>query len=317
MVSVFVANPYTAKAQIIFVADNINNVVLAQDQRGYLRNVNTDIGAFEYGGFPPCTPLSSTFTVSACNSYTWVANGNTVYTASNNTDSIVLVNTVGCDSVVKLNLTILPNYTITATAGSNGSISDVGATIACGNKTYTITPNSGFAIDSVFVDGAFVGTAATYTFTNVVATHTIGAVFATFSGPAVALDFNGTNNFLSIPHNANLNLNKLTIETWIKATNTNDVQFICSKEVTAMEIHLAPGGGIRFIPTAGVFLDAPAGTIPNNTWFHLACTYDPANRLSKMYINAQEVNLTIANFPTNTPIAFNTAPFTIGARTTI
>jgi hypothetical protein len=53
-----------------------------------------------------CTPIASIFTVNACGSYTWVANNNKVYTASNYIDSIVFVNALGCDSIVRLNLTI-------------------------------------------------------------------------------------------------------------------------------------------------------------------------------------------------------------------
>ena len=53
-----------------------------------------------------CTSTTGTFTISACNSYTWAAKGNKVYTASNNTDTIHLTNAGGCDSLVTLNLTI-------------------------------------------------------------------------------------------------------------------------------------------------------------------------------------------------------------------
>ncbi|MFY7965319.1 MAG: cadherin-like beta sandwich domain-containing protein, partial [Chitinophagaceae bacterium] len=55
---------------------------------------------------PSCIPTSSTFTILACGSYTWVANGSKVYTASNNIDTIKLVNAGGCDSIIRLNLTI-------------------------------------------------------------------------------------------------------------------------------------------------------------------------------------------------------------------
>ena len=65
------------------------------------------------GGCVSCTPTTGTFTVSACNSYTWVAKGNKVYTASNNTDTIHLTNAGGCDSLVTLNLTIKPTSTST------------------------------------------------------------------------------------------------------------------------------------------------------------------------------------------------------------
>ena len=56
----------------------------------------------------PCTTTTSTFTTSACGSYTWAAKGNKVYTASNKTDTIHLTNAGGCDSIVTLDLTINP-----------------------------------------------------------------------------------------------------------------------------------------------------------------------------------------------------------------
>lgn len=50
---------------------------------------------------------AGTDVISACDSYIWI-DGNT-YTASNTTATHVLTNAVGCDSVVTLDLTILPN----------------------------------------------------------------------------------------------------------------------------------------------------------------------------------------------------------------
>ena len=71
------------------------------------------------------------------------------------------------------------SFTITATAGENGSISPSGdTTVAQGaNQTYTITANSGYHIKDVKVNGSSVGTAATYTFTNVTANATITVEF--------------------------------------------------------------------------------------------------------------------------------------------
>ena len=73
----------------------------------------------------------------------------------------------------------IPNYTITATAGANGSISPSGdTTVAQGaNQTYTITANSGYHIKDVKVNGSSVGTGATYTFENVTANATITVEF--------------------------------------------------------------------------------------------------------------------------------------------
>jgi hypothetical protein len=71
-------------------------------------------------------------------------------------------------------------YTITSTAGSNGSINPSGTTTVNygGSQMYTITPNSCYHVDSVLVDGTNQGAITTYTFTNVTANHTIRSVYA-------------------------------------------------------------------------------------------------------------------------------------------
>ncbi len=71
-------------------------------------------------------------------------------------------------------------YTITASAGTGGSISPLGTTTVNigASQTYTITPTAGYHIMDVLVDGVSVGAVATYTFTNVTASHTIAAIFA-------------------------------------------------------------------------------------------------------------------------------------------
>ena len=71
-------------------------------------------------------------------------------------------------------------YEITAMAGGGGTISDMGTTtlVYNGSKTYTITPNPGFHVNNVYVDGYPVGAVSTYSFNNVTANHTIYAEFA-------------------------------------------------------------------------------------------------------------------------------------------
>ena len=69
---------------------------------------------------------------------------------------------------------------ITATAGDNGRITPTGdvAVPKGESKTFTITPDSGYHIKDVLVDGKSVGAVSTYTFENVVDNHTIHATFA-------------------------------------------------------------------------------------------------------------------------------------------
>src|SRR5207245_7805052 len=79
----------------------------------------------------------------------------------------------------------IDTYTITATAGANGSITPSGAvTLNPGaNQTFTIAAAAGYHIADVLVDGVSAGAVASYTFTNVPASHTIAASFAV--NPAV------------------------------------------------------------------------------------------------------------------------------------
>jgi endoglucanase len=45
------------------------------------------------------------------------------------------------------------------------------------SKTFTITPNSGYQISKVTVNGSSVGAIGSYTFSNVTANRTIAATF--------------------------------------------------------------------------------------------------------------------------------------------
>ncbi len=70
-------------------------------------------------------------------------------------------------------------YTITASAGAGGSISPSGAVpINYGaDQSFSITPNAGYRISDVLVDGSSVGAVTSYTFHGVTAEHTISASF--------------------------------------------------------------------------------------------------------------------------------------------
>jgi uncharacterized repeat protein (TIGR02543 family) len=74
----------------------------------------------------------------------------------------------------------LSSYTITASAGANGSISPSGAVSVNhgSDQAFTITPNTGYSVSNVLVDGISVGAVTGYTFSNVTANHTIAASFS-------------------------------------------------------------------------------------------------------------------------------------------
>src|SRR3989344_4272861 len=70
-------------------------------------------------------------------------------------------------------------YTITASAGANGSVAPSGVTTKNygTSQTYTITPTVGYSTASVLVDGSSVGAVGTHTFSNITTNHAISATF--------------------------------------------------------------------------------------------------------------------------------------------
>jgi hypothetical protein len=101
----------------------------------------------------------------------------TTYTASCNKDDLV-------DKTVAavFNLKV---YVVSSSAGAGGTINPNGATnVNCGaSQGYSISPNAGFAIQDVVVDGSSVGAVASYTFPAVSANHTIAASFVHLNNP--------------------------------------------------------------------------------------------------------------------------------------
>ena len=89
-------------------------------------------------------------------------------------------------------------HTIKATAGANGSISPSGWTsVREGwDQTFTITPDKGYAVAKVLVDGKSVGAVTSYTFKNVTKDHTIEAVFMKSNGNPQ------TGVFVDVPENS-------------------------------------------------------------------------------------------------------------------
>lgn len=101
-----------------------------------------------------------------------------------------------------------PLHTITATAGANGSIYQSGAITVSDNGScaFTFTPDEGYQIESVLVDGVAVEPYSPYVFNNVVTDHTIivsfvldeTCVLTLLSDPVeAASQLTGTGNYTS------------------------------------------------------------------------------------------------------------------------
>jgi hypothetical protein len=91
-----------------------------------------------------CAITTGVDIVNTCNSYRWI-DGN-VYTANNNTATFTLTNTVGCDSIVTLNLTVNPiiNTSLNDTICPGLSYMFNGQSLSVGGTYYdTLTASSG------------------------------------------------------------------------------------------------------------------------------------------------------------------------------
>ena len=84
-------------------------------------------------------------------------------------------------------------FTISASAGSGGTITPTGSVkVNAGNsQTFTIAPNAGYSLLDVAVDGASQGPISSYPFTNVGSDHSISATFKAVVIPAPVANFTG------------------------------------------------------------------------------------------------------------------------------
>jgi len=106
-----------------------------------------------------------------------------------------IFNDVRADHTIEVKATLV-EYDVVATAGANGTISPSGTVKVAhgGNQKFTFTPNTGYKVNTVTVDGApVVPVGNEYTLINVTSDHTINVTFAvqtytitpTVSGTAV------------------------------------------------------------------------------------------------------------------------------------
>ncbi|MBL0048016.1 MAG: PKD domain-containing protein [Bacteroidetes bacterium] len=127
------------------------------------------------------------FMSGTASSYSWspssglnIASGTSVVASPlTTTNYTVTATSAGTCPVAASQVVTLLTNTISASAGSNGIISPLGnSTINCGTDlSYTITPDAGYTVQDVLVDGISQGAITSYTFTNVILNHTISASF--------------------------------------------------------------------------------------------------------------------------------------------
>jgi hypothetical protein len=149
----------------------------ASDIDAYLGYAGSAVNGLDYSAATkitvPAGSLSASITLTSINDVTPESNENIIISIKGVSG--------GAESGTQEISTILVDndYTITASAGSNGSIDPTGSVNVDGatDQAFTIAPDAGYEIDTVTVDSVAVGAVASYTFYNVTANHTISATF--------------------------------------------------------------------------------------------------------------------------------------------
>jgi hypothetical protein len=122
-----------------------------------------------------------------------IAPGSTIaqgYTLTENADGSYSVTTTATPTpTTSPTSTPYADFGITASAGPGGTISPEGTQFAYPGSgyTYTITPNVGYQILDVLVDGISQGNISTYTFTYIQRSHEISATFVQTQSPTSTL----------------------------------------------------------------------------------------------------------------------------------
>ena len=135
-------------------------------------------------------------------------------------------------------------FTIKASAGTGGSISDAGnTTLSKGEeKTYTVTADAGYLVSEVKIDGVNTNPAlGTYTFTNIGANHVIEAIFKPIpTANKVTAYFASTSEL------------KVTVE--MTGTQKGSVQVVdlAGRILISRDVNLKPGVVTYDIPVANL-----------------------------------------------------------------
>ncbi|MFO1204710.1 MAG: LamG-like jellyroll fold domain-containing protein [Burkholderiales bacterium] len=184
------------------------------------------------------------------------------------------------------------SLTVTGSGGSNTATKTGYIVVA--------TPNGGSGTGSTSVKAGLV---AAYGFEEPSGTQVIdasgygnqgtisGATRVTTTQFGNVLRFNGSNNWVTVPDKASIDLTTgMTLEAWVYPTTISSWRTVVMKEQTGsasywLYANNSSNRPANVINVGGSVKQLSAGSqqLPVNTWTHLAATYDGSNQ--KLYVN--------------------------------
>ncbi len=228
---------------------------------------------------------SKTFTINPATGYSiasLIVDGSPVTVASSYTFSNVQAN-----HTITATFAIM-NFTLTVTQNVNGDISPETTNVNYGaSQTFSITPNTGYSIASLTVDGSSVQPTASYTFNNVKANHSITA---TYTVSTFNINVQQQSNGVISPETVSVNYG--TSQTFTITPNTG--YSIASLTVDSLQV----AGGSSY-----TFSNVQAGHSISAT-FALTSTSTPTPTPTSTTPATSTVSPTpLTNTPTSTPIS--------------
>jgi uncharacterized protein (TIGR02145 family) len=186
-------------------------------------------------------------------------------------------------------------YNINASSGTNGNITPSGSTTfnSGSSQTYTFTPNSGYWIDSIIVNGVQVPTASSYTFSNVNSNQSIRVTYRSLAAALAAanicsndtivatVNLPATTNVRAATYYSNIYLFNQNNTGNAYKYNVNDRKYtaIADKPTPCIECGVAEANGkIYCFNTNGT---TQAYDIASNTW--QPQTAQPSSSTSSVY----------------------------------
>ena len=127
-----------------------------------------------------------------------------------------------------------------------------------------------------------------------------------------ALEFDGTDDYIEVPHADTLSFSsQLTISAWINNTSPSsfDAFRILSKETPGASDNywLAMQGQSLWFGVGGNFFSGSA-TLSDNTWHHVAAVFDDTGNDVRLYVDGASAG----QYPTGASLIPNTSPLRIG-----
>lgn len=140
---------------------------------------NVAVYRYHAGTAETMTKLAYSETAPASEGYMLDTSGNRIIVWAQNFSTYAIAYTPVSSSSGSSGGSGSSSYTITVNESKGGSISPSGSISAAygSSKTFTITPDEGYVIADVIVDGKSVGAVGSYTLSNITGPHTISVVF--------------------------------------------------------------------------------------------------------------------------------------------